>query len=120
MKPMRQIEVAQLMTTMNRFSVSYANSLVAATPEAMLVRPNKLTRGLSQEQVALMETEAANLDREFKTIEQDYGADHLVLVLTTGYVAQLIGNARVVGYLTQKFPEILAEFQKITEARKVA
>nr|ABD74932.1 predicted transcriptional regulator [Sinorhizobium fredii] len=32
----------------------------------------------------------------------------------------MIGNARVVGYLTQTLPDILAEFQKITEARKVA
>ncbi|WOS64786.1 plasmid partitioning protein RepB C-terminal domain-containing protein [Sinorhizobium fredii] len=59
-----------------------------------------------------MEIEAPNLDREFKTIEQDYEADHLALVPTTGYVARLIGNARVVGYLTQKLPEILAEFSE--------
>ncbi|MET4690208.1 hypothetical protein ABIA22_006549 [Sinorhizobium fredii] len=31
-----------------------------------------------------MEIEAANLDREFKTIEQDYEADHLALVLNYG------------------------------------
>ncbi|KSV91987.1 hypothetical protein N181_30305 [Sinorhizobium fredii USDA 205] len=30
-----------------------------------------------------MEIAAANLDRELKTIEQDYEADHLALVLTT-------------------------------------
>ncbi|WP_425513801.1 plasmid partitioning protein RepB C-terminal domain-containing protein [Ensifer oleiphilus] len=33
MKPMRQIESAQLMTAMNKYSITYARSLVAATPE---------------------------------------------------------------------------------------
>lgn len=120
MKPMRQIESAQLMAAMNKYSITYARSLVAATPESMLVRPKKPIRGLSGDQIALMENEAASLDREFKTIEQDYGADHLDLVLTTGYLTRLLSNARVVRYLAQKFPDILAEFQKITELRKAA
>lgn len=120
MKPMRQIESAQLMAAMNKYSITYARSLVAATPESMLVHPKKPIRGLSGDQIALMENEAASLDREFKTIEQDYGADHLDLVLTTGYLTRLLSNARVVRYLAQKFPDILAEFQKITELRKAA
>ncbi|WP_244520139.1 plasmid partitioning protein RepB C-terminal domain-containing protein [Sinorhizobium glycinis] len=120
MKPMRQIEVAQLMSAMNKFSVPYARSLVAATPESMLVRPKKAVRLLSREQMSMMETEAANLDREFKTIEQDYGSDHLDLVLAIGYVARLLANARAVRYLAQRFPEILTEFQKIAEMREAA
>ncbi|WP_077505962.1 plasmid partitioning protein RepB C-terminal domain-containing protein [Sinorhizobium sp. A49] len=118
MKPMRQIESAQLMTAMNEYSITYARSLVAATPESMLVRPKKPIRGLSGDQIALMENEATSLDREFKTIEHDYGADHLDLVLTTGYLTRLLSNARILRYLAQKFPDILAEFQKITELRK--
>lgn len=120
LKPMRQIEVAQLMSAMNKFTVSYALSLVAATPDSMLVRPKKAARGLSKRQVTLMETEAANLDREFKTIEQDYGADHLDLVLSVGFLRRLLANARTVRYLAQRFPDILAEFQKIIEMKEIA
>lgn len=120
LKPLRQIEVTQLMMAMNRYTVSYAQSLVAATPEAMLVRPKKPLKGLSEDQIALMEQESANLDREFKTIEQDYGADHLDLVLTVGYISRMLGSARVVGHLAQHHPGILAEFQKIAEIRKAA
>lgn len=36
LKPMRQIEAAQLMTAMNKYTIAYACSLVAATPVAML------------------------------------------------------------------------------------
>jgi hypothetical protein len=67
-----------------------------------------------------METESANLQREFKAIEQSYGADHLDLVLATGYIGRLLANARVVRYLAQFHPEILSEFQKITDLPKAA
>ncbi len=120
MKPMRQIEAAQLMIAMNKYTVTYAKSLVAATPDTMLVKPKTKIGGLSQDQLARMEQEAASLERDFKTIEQDYGTDNLELVLTIGYIGKLLGNARIVRYLAQFHPEILAEFQKVTELRKAA
>ncbi|MCK3776678.1 chromosome partitioning protein ParB [Ensifer sesbaniae] len=120
MKSMRQIEAAQLMIAMNKFTITYAQSLVAATPDSLLVRPKKKIGGLSESQIAMMEREAATLDREFRTIEQDYGADHLDLVLAGGHLTRLLGNARVVRYLAQFYPDILSEFQKIADLRKAA
>jgi hypothetical protein len=67
-----------------------------------------------------METEASRLQREFKMIEQDYGADHLDLVLAAGYVGRLLANARIVRFLAQGHPEILAEFQKVSELQNAA
>jgi hypothetical protein len=121
LKPMRQIEAADLMVAMNRYTISYARSLVAATPDSQLVeKKHKKLKGLTPEQIALMETESANLQREFKMIEQDYGADHLDLVLAVGYIGRLLGNAKLVRYLAQYQPEILAEFQKISELQRAA
>lgn len=120
LKPLRQIEAAQLMIAMNKFTVTYARSLVVATTEAMLVKPKKPVRGLSQEQITLIEQEAAVLDREFKAIEQDYGSDHLDLVLAIGYVSRILSSARVVRHLAQFHPDILAEFQRLADKRKAA
>lgn len=120
MKPMRQIEAAQLMIAMNKYTVAYAQSLVAATPDTMLVKPKTKISGLNQDQLARMQQEASSLERDFKTIEQDYGTDNLELVLTIGYIGKLLGNARIVRYLAQFHPDILAEFQKVTELRKAA
>ncbi len=121
LKPMRQIEAAELMIAMNRYSISYARSLVAATPDDQIVEGRrKASHGLSDDQIALMERETANLDREFKMIERSYGADHLDLVLATGYVARLLANVRIVRYLAQHHSEILAEFQKIADFQKAA
>ncbi|MBY3097521.1 plasmid partitioning protein RepB C-terminal domain-containing protein [Rhizobium laguerreae] len=120
MKPMRQIEAAGLMIAMNKFSVSYAKSLVAATSDFMLVSPKKKIAGLSEDQISLMEQEAASLDREFKTIEHDYGADHLEVVLAVGYVTRIMANARVVRHLAQFYPDILSEFTKMITVRRAA
>jgi hypothetical protein len=99
----------------------YAKSLVAATPADQLIegRPRR-QRGLSEEQIAIMQRESENLDRELRLIEQSYGADHLDLVLATGYVGRLLGNVRVVRHLAQHHADILAEFQKIADLQKAA
>lgn len=106
------------MVVMNKYSVAYAKSLVGATLPSQLVdsaNPKKVG-GLSDEQIALMEQESEKLDREFRLLEETYGEDHLDLVLATGYVKRLIENAWVVRYLAQHYPELLMEFQKITES----
>ena len=122
MVPLRQIEAAELMVAMNKFTINYAKSLVAATPQSQLVESSKpkQVRGLSEEQIALMERESVNLQREFRIAEKSYGTDHLDLVLTNGYVGKLLGNARVVRYLAQHHADILTEFQKLAVTETVA
>ncbi|TFI57507.1 chromosome partitioning protein ParB [Sphingomonas parva] len=121
MLPERQLEAAQLMVAMNRYTLSYAKSLVAATPDRLLAHKRKKTiSGLTDDQIALMQEESEKLQLNFKAIERDYGADHLDLVLALGYVGRLLGNARVVGYLAQCHPEILSEFQKLAESQIAA
>ena len=122
MMPLRQIEAAELMVAMNKYTVSYAKSLLAATPQSQLVEAAKPKRvkGLNDERVALMERESVNLEREFRIAEKSYGIDHLDLVLTNGYLAKLLGNTRVARYLAQHHHEILTEFQKLAEMEAAA
>ena len=121
LKPVRQIEAAEAMIAMNRFSVPYAMSLVASTPAHLLVeRQAKKARGLTADQIAVMQRESENIDREFKLIEHTYGEDHLDLVLAMGYVSKLLGNARIVRYLAQQQPGILTEFQKCIDYHQAA
>ena len=117
MKPMRQVEVVELMIAMDNYSVSYSKALLAATPQDQLVDTGKPKsfKGISPEQIARMETEMASLQREMKMIEDSYGPDHLNLVLARGYLASLIGNGEVLRYLEKNHSEILHEFQKISE-----
>lgn len=121
MKAMRQIAAAEMMVAMNRYSTGYVKSIVAATLEDDLVETKrKVVRGLTEAQIELMSRESAQLDREFKLIEQSYGADHLDLVLATGYLGSLLESAPIVRYLAQHHPQLLNEFQKITEVQLAA
>ena len=60
---MRQIAAAEMMVAMNRHSLGYVKSIVAATPADQLVEDKQQTvRGLSPELVDLMTQEAERLD----------------------------------------------------------
>lgn len=122
MKPMRQIEAAQLMVTMNKYTVNYAQSLLAGSSESQLVSgatPKKI-KGISREQLDLMERESANLEREVRLVEDNYGVDHLDLVLARGYVTRLVSNERITKYLALHHEEFLPEFEKIAEREAFA
>lgn len=117
-KPMRQIEMAELMVAANTFSASYAKCLYAATPNDQVIdskRPEQ-DLGLSHDDVARLENEMGKLGREFKLIEETYGRNVLTLVVLAGYVKRLLGNPSVVRYLSRNQAEILHEFQRIVDA----
>ncbi len=121
LKPIRQIDVVELICAAENYSEGYAKCLIAATPQDQLVgddRPKEV-RGLSPEDVSRMEHEMATLGREFKVIEESHGKNVLNLVIVNGYLKKLLDNARVVRFLSQNHPEILAEFQKLLEARNL-
>jgi len=117
MKPMRQIEVAELLIAMDNYSVSYSKALLAATPQDQLIESEKPKsfKGISAEKIAQMESEMAKLQREMKLIEDSYGPDHLSLVLARGYLVSLLENEGVSRYLAQNHNEILSEFRRISE-----
>jgi ParB-like chromosome segregation protein Spo0J len=89
MKPMRQIEVVELMIAANNYTVPYAQALLAATPKDQLIEQRKPKRieGLSPEEMARMEKETEILARDFKVVKDSYGKDTLNLVLACGYLS---------------------------------
>lgn len=120
MKPIRQIEVTQLMLAANNFSVPYAKALLAATPKRQLIDAEKpkAPKALSAEQIAQMEAEMASLQNEMKLIEDSYGPDHLNLTIARGYVASLLRNPRIVDYLERRHGDILGELRRIVETEE--
>jgi hypothetical protein len=116
-KPIRQIEMAELMAGAANYSVPYVKALVVATPPDMLVDPDKhkVTTGLSPEQIAKMEKEMQGLQRDLKIVEDSHGTQVLNLVLTRGYLIKLFGNSRITRYLGQHHGDIFQELQTVVE-----
>jgi ParB-like chromosome segregation protein Spo0J len=115
MKPMRQIEVAELLVAANNFSVPYTKALLAATPSDMLVEPDKhkTVDGLTPEQMAKMTREMESLHRDLKAIEESHGNQVLNLVLARGYLAKLFNNDHVTQYLNERHSDLFTELQTI-------
>ena len=118
LKPLRQIEVAELMVSTDNYSVLYAKALVAATPPDQLVdagNPRPL-KGVSPDQMEQIQRELTNLQGDVKRIEGTFASDHLNLVLAASYVRSLLGNVRIERYLEKYHPELREEFHKICDA----
>jgi len=119
MAPIRQVEAAELMTGQNSYTATFAKAILAATPEAQLVDPRKKKpggdRAVTAEQIARLERELAGLQAQVKTVEETYGIDNLHLTVAKGYLRKLLGNARVVRWLSQHRHEYLTEFQSVAE-----
>jgi hypothetical protein len=118
MKPMRQIEAAELMTSAGTYSSSYAKALLAATRQNDLVHADKPKKvgGMSAEQMSRMEREMETLQRDLKTVETSYGDDVLHLVIASGYLSKLVNNTEIRRHLEQRHPEFLEEFTSIIAA----
>lgn len=119
MRPIRQIETAELMVGANNYTVNYVNAILAMTPQTGLVEggARKKVKGVTPETLARMDRELAKLQESVTSIQETYGRDTLELTVVRGYLSKLLGNGRVVRYLVQNRPEFLDEFQAITETK---
>lgn len=118
MKPTRQVECAELMVSANNLTVPYVEALLVATPATALVdgAGARKMMGVTLEQMSRMEREMANLQGQYRVVEQSYGEDVLSLVLARGYLAKLLENPKVTKYLKQEQPEVLEQLAAIVEA----
>jgi len=118
MKPIRQLEVAELMVSANNYTVSYAKALLATSKPSDLHKPDELKKatGLSSEQMSRLEREMASVSEEYKELEVSYGDDMLVLVVAAGFLERLLSRPEIEGFLAGRHPEFLENFRAIVQA----
>ena len=112
MKPMRQIEAVELMVSANCFTQTYASMVLAATrPEMLIEKKSKLSAEVSVEEIARMEREMEKLYHDYKVVEDTLGETMLILVVAKGYIARLLRNETISGYLKRCHGELLDELK---------
>jgi hypothetical protein len=118
MKPIRQLEVAELMVSANNYTFSYVNALLATSKAADIHRPDELRKatGLSLEQMARLEREMAAVGEDYKELEMSYGDDMLVLVVAAGFLERLLSKPDIERFLAGRHPEFLENFRAIVLA----
>lgn len=122
MKPLRQIEAAELMVGQHNFSRQFANALLVATPEHQLVKSKRAPKAAapSREQMIRLERELSALQAQIKTVEETFGIETLHLTVAKRYLSRLLGSGRLVRWLAQYRPEYLGEFQAIAELKSIS
>lgn len=122
MKEYRQIEAVMVMGGAGNYSVSYARAFLLATPEQHLVDDGKgkKVKGLDKDQMLRMENEMTTLYKNTNVINDGLATDVFNLQVSKSYLSKLLTNVLIVRYLTHNHPEILAQFQRITEMTSLA
>ena len=117
-KPLRQIEMAEIMVAAGNYSVTYARALVVTTSREQLVDPGSPKRipGIHPDDLARIEHEMRVQEKDFRMLDETYNEHVMALTIARGYLRPLLENNRVVRFLSQNFREFLAEFQRIVEA----
>ena len=117
-KAVRQIEMAELMVTSATYTRAYAEALVMMTPPDLVVEQEagKKEGATRPEDFARMENEIKALEKDFSVLDESYGRNVVDLTLARGYLKKMLDNGKVVRFLAARYPEILAEFQRIVEA----
>lgn len=112
--PVRQVEIADLMTTANNYSRPYLEALIFGTPkELMAAQARKKKKALKPEEIARMENEMESLQAEYRACEQTFSASMLQLTVFRRYIMKLLENAKVKRFLMTRHPEIHAELADI-------
>ena len=118
-KPMRQIEIAELMRSTANYKTPYARALVVMSPKDQLIEYNnsrKRMEPMRPDELAKMEHELKSLERDFRLLDETYARNVMDLTLAKTYLKKLLDNGRVVRFLAQKHADLLAEFQKIADS----
>jgi ParB-like chromosome segregation protein Spo0J len=117
-KPLRQMEMAEIMVAAGTYSATYARALVMTTAKEQLADPEnpKKIPGVKPEDLARIEHEMRVQEKDFRMLDETYNENVMALTIARGYLRLLLDNGRVVRFLAEHFREFLTEFQRIVES----
>ncbi|MCD9085822.1 plasmid partitioning protein RepB C-terminal domain-containing protein [Stenotrophomonas sp. SY1] len=121
MKPLRQIEAAELMSGHRTFTTQFARALLHATPDDQLVKPMVTGRkpDITREQISKLERELSLVQSRTMFAEETYGIDNLHLTIARGFLNKILSRPNIVRWLNIQQPEYLAEFQRIGDIDRI-
>jgi len=120
-KPLRQMEIAELLVSTNNYSIGYIESLIVMTADEQRVNPTEAKKkiGLSAEELANMKREMESLEKDFKAVKAGFTENMMCLTCARGYIKKLLNNAKVVKFLNAHFSDIISGFKDIAATETV-
>jgi vacuolar-type H+-ATPase subunit I/STV1 len=114
-KAIRQIDMAQTMISVANYSYSYATALLYGTKPDQLQDKQSLKKAkeLKPEEIARMQEESGQIEKELKMYKDAYGENSLKFNATQRYWKKLLDNPRIVRFLENRHRDILDEFREL-------
>jgi ParB-like chromosome segregation protein Spo0J len=117
MKPIRQIEATEMMISANRLNVPYAKMILTASRPELLVETKKTKQlDANPADIVRMERQMEKLYQDYKAVEDTLGEALLVLVVAKGFVARLLRNKAIAGYLNRHYKDLAGELATVMDA----
>jgi hypothetical protein len=110
MKPVRQIEAAELMVSGKNYSTAFATSILAVTENDLLVRPERRREAYT---ATTLEQANSTLTADVNRARRTFGENMLTLSVTCRSIEKLLENQKVDLYLQKYHPEVLKEMLEI-------
>jgi hypothetical protein len=119
LRPLRQLEAAELMCDQCNFTSAFARAIRLATPEDELLpdaRSKSPSLDDSKEQIDRLEREIAALQSKKTNLEEEYGVEHLHLAVSLSYVARLLSNETIQAWLQENEALVFAHLRDLVDS----
>jgi len=115
MKPARQIDVAMIMNDERRYGHRFAEELLEATSDDMLITQRKIRKfsPAEIERRIRLEQESLAVNSDLRSIQDSYGIDMLTFTSIQKYLKRLLNNENIAEYMRQYYPEFFEKFSQI-------
>lgn len=111
--PSRQLEMAELMISLNTYSTTYAKALLASTSEEQLLK--KANKRKFDEIPTKMEIEMQHLEKAYLQAEENYGSNVCDLTLALSYLKRLMKNTKIVTYLSKNHHDTFLKYEELIQ-----
>lgn len=115
-KPLRQIEMVEMMINSNNYKRDFMRAMLLATPENQITNPRKKKLAVDPHAIRKLEEDTRILQRESKLVSANYGQNSLALTAAKGYIGKMVKNTRIAEYLKENYADTFALFQKFSDA----
>lgn len=123
MKPFRQLDVAQAMVNLGKYSIKLANAMLQNTHIDQLTdaAANKTRSAGPTEALQRLERELAAMQADTRLLEEDYGPASLELEISKSYIGgALLENAAILRWLAANRPGHLQQLQRIANIHEIS
>lgn len=123
MKPIRQIECANLMLTLDNFSEKFSLSLLNGTPPSLLnVTKEQKKREKEGHRAAIsrLEREMSQTQVEAEKLKESYGVNSLKLVIIKSNIKKILSNTNILHWFIDNQKDYLIELKNISNINNLS